>query len=95
MGYYIELPQNKNKVQQMKDLYGAAEVSEKEASELMDEGKGIVCVVENPMFDAVGFCFNRSEFDAFAGDQSGRKKTWLSMDYEHAAQLSGYRRENR
>lgn len=45
----------------------------------------LVCVVENPFFDAAGYAFSYAEFEAF-NRQDGRPKTWLL--YQHAPQLA-------
>ena len=49
----------------------------------------LVCVVENGLFDAAGYCYCPSEFEAFTSPGDYRPKTWLI--YEHAAVLSGYK----
>ena len=48
---------------------------------------GVVCVVENGMFDAAGFAFCKEELEVFAAPDA-RPKTWLSMDLERAIELS-------
>ncbi len=49
----------------------------------------LVCVVENGLFDAAGYCFSKEEFEQFNNPNDDRPKTWLI--YEHAAKLSGYK----
>ena len=87
MGYYINqnskgeqlMPQNKAH-QLIQD--GAKKIPEPTTWE-----EGIVCVMENPMFDAAGYCYNQNELKEFK-HPDGRRKTWLL--YLPAKNLSGY-----
>jgi hypothetical protein len=77
-------------------LNGVAAPVKNKAAFLMDNGakqafapkpstlpsdKALICVVENFMFDAAGYCFDDREFEAF-DVPDGRYKTWLVMDKE-------------
>ena len=67
---------------------------------LLDGGKEIfppikfqpnlVCVVENGLFDAAGFCYNENEFKAFNDPSDPRPKRWII--YPNAAKISGYKK---
>lgn len=48
----------------------------------------LVCVIDNGMFQAAGYCYSEAEYQEFARPD-GRKKTW--MIYHHAKELSGYK----
>lgn len=37
----------------------------------------LICVVDNGIFEAAGYCFSENEFRAFARED-GRFKTWLT-----------------
>jgi hypothetical protein len=85
MGYYI---QSTSKNQPL--------ANKKKAEALIADGATVVepiyqpnliCVVENGAFDAAGYCYSQSEFEAFL-DDDGRKKTWLT--HPDARELSGY-----
>ena len=52
--------------------------------------EGMVCVVENGMFDAAAYAYSESEFKCFYDLADVRKKTWLRLDPEKAKQLSGF-----
>ena len=51
------------------------------------EGKTMVCVVSNPMFDAAGIAYDSSEFEAFREAGDSRPKTWLLLDTDLAKDL--------
>lgn len=89
MGYYIETQSSRNKAQYLIDKYDAEAVSFLVAEQAFNEGYGIVCVMDNGLFEAAGFAYSRDELEAFAYPD-GRPKTWLKMDRTKAAQLSGY-----
>lgn len=94
MGYYIEVPKNTRKAEQIIELYGAKEVSLPEARRAFEEeGKGVVCVLEGPFWDAAGFMYCQDELEEFAAVRDGRPKRWLVMDRKLAAELAGYREE--
>lgn len=92
MGYYIQVPQNKGKAQQLVDLYGA-EILPRMPATFADipEGKALICVVDNGPFEAAGLCYSEREFEAFdamdKGDQ--RSRTWVLMERVLAFQLAG------
>ena len=65
MGFYINLPEAKNKADQLVKLYGAEKLPKAPPSFFTVEGKALICVVENPHFDAAAYCYSQGEFDAF------------------------------
>jgi hypothetical protein len=87
MGYYI-------------NKYNSKELPPKgKAQFLINEGaqvvKGpiefqdnLVCVVENPFFDAAGYAYDVNEMRTFNDPEDHRRKTWLIVP--GAAQASGY-----
>ena len=52
-------------------------------------GKAIICVVENPLFDAAALAYSKAEFLYFYTEIPNRPKTWLAMDWEKAHELAG------
>jgi len=85
MGYYInktskgvELPSSDKADYLILD--GAVEVPAKFQANL-------ICVVENPAFDAAAYAYSENEFNAF-NYPDGRPKRWLV--HPMAAKLSGY-----
>lgn len=84
MGYYINANSKGEKLGYNK------------AKALIDDGAiiteakfqdNLVCVVDNLIFEAAGYCYSEREFEDFKRDD-GRRKTWLV--YEHAKRLSGF-----
>ena len=89
MGYYIEVPKNKGKAQQIVDLYGARIVNQRPTFTDLKEDEAIICVVDNGPFEAAAFAFNHQELMEFARPD-GRPKIWLIMDRAKACELTGY-----
>jgi len=91
MGYYIETGQVKNKAADICRDHDAAVVSAAAAAVALHQGLGVVCVINNGMFEAAAFIYNDAEFDAFNDDMDPRPRTWLTMDRDKAEQLSNYK----
>jgi hypothetical protein len=89
MGYYIQTPQNLNKASQLAKMYGATVVSCPESFESIPTDKALLCLVDNNLFEAVGFCYSKEEFEAFK-IPDGRRRTWMLMDLKKAKELTGF-----
>lgn len=74
MGYYI----NKNSKGEDLPAHGkVAALMEDGAKSCLPYFKpNLICVVDNGMFEAAGYCYNEDEFEVFARED-GRDKTWL------------------
>lgn len=93
MGYYIEAPAVHGKAQYLMDSYDA-EVISAPASFSPPEGKALVLVVDNGIFEAAGYVHDQREFDAFTCNPADvRPRIWLLMDKVTAELLSGYYRQ--
>lgn len=73
MGYYIQVPDNKGKAQQLVDLH-SAEILPRMPAQFEDvpDGKALICVVDNGPFEAAALCYSERDFEQFdAPDESG------------------------
>lgn len=93
MGYYINTDAPFMKGLYIVSNHGGKFVSKDEAQRAMDEGKGVVAVVDNGFFEAAGFCFNQQEFEAFTQPTDHRRKQFVVMDRQLAEKLSGYKQK--
>lgn len=95
MGYYIQVPENKGKAQQLVDLHDATILPMRpEAFEDVPEGQALICVVDNGAFEAAALCYSREEFVAFTSPDttSGyqRPRTWVLMAKDLAHEVAEY-----
>ena len=51
--------------------------------------QGLICVIENPTFDAAGFIYSEEELRAFSDPEDIRPKRWII--HPKAAELAGYK----
>ena len=94
MGYYIEVPENKGKAQQIVELYGGRIVLSPPLFEDIAPDEAIICVVDNGPFEAAAFCYNQDELYAFT-HMDGRRRVWVVMDRRRACDLTGYEEAER
>ena len=90
MGYYIQTPGvNKGKADVICEKYGAKVVACPTRFEDVTQDTALICVVNNGPFEAAGFCYDPTQFEEFTQVADPRAKTWLYMNWNTAAQLSG------
>jgi hypothetical protein len=90
MGYYIECDGPRNKAKWLIDHHEAIVIDEDTARDWVnDRDVGIVCVVDNVLFEAAGFAFDGRELEVFA-QPDDRGKAWLALDRAVVEELSGY-----
>ncbi len=84
MGYYINevdgKPLGSNKKEELIKL-GATVIGCPVNFSDVPNGKSLICVVNNYIFEAAGHAYSEREFEAFA-EPDGRPRTWLLMDTE-------------
>ncbi len=91
MGYYVEVPQNKDKVNKIIELFGGERVNKPKKFSDIAEDKALLCVVDNGPFEAAGFAYDEREFEAFS-HSDGRPREWMTMDRGLAEKITGYDR---
>ncbi len=80
MGYYIEVPDNKNKAQQLVDLYGAERIDMlPDSLAELPEDKALICVVQNPMYDAAALAYSDREMRYFASQDHDYGPTGIEI----------------
>ncbi len=89
MGYYIEVPYNKKKAQQLMMLYNAIPIPEPKSFEAIPEDVALICVVQNPFFDACLVCYIKSEFEVTLDPRDQRPRTYLLMPWTKVVELLG------
>lgn len=77
MGFYVDVVNGDYLNAQRK----ADQILEKVPGAVETDGlafnPNLICVIENPTFDAAGWCYNRREHMEFFMDRSGRPKRWI------------------
>lgn len=93
MGYYLNsiFPQKKDLVLKSFKCFITNSLV---ASEVLRENKyAVVCVVDNGPFEAVAYCYNESEFEAFNEPTDNRPKTWIVVkEKDLIEKLVGYKK---
>lgn len=66
---YVQVPKNKAKAEQLRDLYGAVILEKRPSSlEEVPEDKVLICCVDNGPFEAAGVCDTIKDFTEFERD---------------------------
>lgn len=89
MGYYIQHPEGlpTGKADALVKHYGA----EITTGPKMEPHKATVCVVSNGPFEAAAFVYDAGEMRDFNLPEDHRPKTWLTMDWDKACELTGFK----
>lgn len=85
MGFYIKTGSATNKARDiLTHVKGSREVSMAEARDyIYDADLAVVCVVDNRIFEAAGFCYNLNEYKAFLLRPNDlRPRRWLLVPRE-------------
>lgn len=88
MGFYLETKESTSKALQLKRDHGAQVVIQPRNMGEVPSGKVLICVVENPVFDAAGIVYDQKELDRFSETYTSRPRTWMLMDVERVVELS-------
>ena len=95
MGYYIQTPENLNKVEQLIKLHDATWALLYDRYEDIPKDKALIAVVQNGAFDAALFIPDKQEFDYIkrAMPTDPRPCSYVLMDRKLAEELSGWKPE--
>ncbi len=91
MGYYIETGTASGKAAILVNRDGAEIVPKPDNFSNIPAGKALICVVDNQLFEAAGYCFSPEEFSVFSEPSDPLPKTWLYMDLDKAQTLSRFK----
>ena len=91
MGYYIETGTSRDKAKHIMEKHEALKCPSKEIARSCVGAKdmAVIVVMDNGLFEAAGFAYNMSEFDAFTSDD--KPKQYLIMDRAKAKALTNYK----
>lgn len=86
MGIYLQTPQPVLKAAQLEQLMAAQRIERPKEFTDVPQHKYLLCVVENPTFDAAGVAYSENEFINFAlpddphNPFNNRNRTWMLID---------------
>lgn len=92
MGFYINVPKDTNKAEQIIDMYGGKLLVAPPPFEEIPKDKALIAVVHNIGFEAAGFVFDKSEYDRMVLPtlQDTRTREFVLIDRKKAEELSGF-----
>ena len=82
MGRYIQTDSDFGKADAIINQYGAKEIPQPKDFSEVPADKALVCVVENPHFDAAAYAYSAAEFKVFTDPTDWRRKRWLLLDLD-------------
>lgn len=93
MGYYIQTPGHSiGKAEVLTKEHGAIGIPRPEFFNDIPSDMGLLCIVNNFAFEAVAYCYDEREFQAFTDPKDTRPKIWLIMEKTKAEEMSGFKR---
>lgn len=94
MGYYIETGKLHDKAHDIIAKHGGVLVDQGTARAMVaDPDTAVVIVVDNGLFEAAGFAYDKQEFEAFTHVSDQRPKQFLLLKRSTAIALTGYSEE--
>jgi hypothetical protein len=93
MGYYIETgPALKGKAEIIAEKLNGEILHERPATYAdIPEGKALIVVVDNGIFEAAGFAYSEREFQEFTSPDY-RPRRYVLIDREKAEEVTGFKR---
>jgi hypothetical protein len=97
VGYYLETPPHRfEKAAQIVAEYKGTIVDALEAALVVanEPDKAVICVVQNPEFEAAAFCYSMSEYERFTYKLDRRPRTWIVInDRALVEERTGYAKD--
>jgi len=90
MGYYIQVPEHKNKAGQLQFMYNAMRIPQPMSFGRVPASKALICVINNGRFEAAGYIYNEREFKEMNNPDDRRDRVWLLMDKQLVHKLVGF-----
>ena len=91
MGYYVQTGTTHNKANEIALQYGGVIIPEPTDFSQVPKDKALICVVDNNIFEAAGYCYSPEEFEVFSDPEDFRPKQWLLMDLDKAQELTKFK----
>ena len=92
MGYYIEVPTHHDKAEMIESMYEGMIIPQPTSFDKVPKEMALICVVDNVLFEAAGFCYDEREFQDFTDPKDGRSRKFLLMSWDLASELSGHKK---
>jgi hypothetical protein len=93
MGFYVETCGNHNKAEYLAKIYNGEIIQCPANFSEIPEGKALVVVVDNGMFEAAAFAHSEDEFKCFTQNPNDeRPKKYVLLDRNTVEVLSGYKK---
>jgi len=92
MGRYVETPNSRGKAEYLIEEHGATQIPREEAEEIVSDPKSkyaVIVVLNNVMFEAAGYAYDKQELGRFLAPDDPRPKVCLAMDKKVVQQLTG------
>jgi len=87
MGFYLDLPEAHGKALQLRRDHAAEVISMPKHFRDVPRDKTLVCVVQNPTFDAAAICFDHQELLRFALGLYDRPVEWLLLNTDEVIKM--------
>jgi hypothetical protein len=96
MGFYLQTGGfDFGKAQYIEKAWQGVRIPQPASFDEVPADKALICVVENPRFEAAAFAYDEHEFAGFGQPTDDRPKTWLLMDRQKAEDLTNFNSRHR
>jgi hypothetical protein len=92
MGFYVETPNSRGKAEYLIEEHDAVHITREEAEEIVSDPKSeyaVIVVLNNVMFEAAGYAYDKRELGHFLAPDDPRPKVCLAVDKKVVQKLTG------